>query len=127
MDKVLVFLVIKKLFDVFFERLEEWYLGRVGVIYFNKVQNNCFNLVNFFKDGIYCILIVIDLIVCGLDIVEVLYVINFDILDELESYIYWIGWMGWVDVEGIVLFFIIEKDIVLIEGIQVLMNYEIFL
>ncbi len=125
MDKVLVFSATKKLSDVLFERLEERYPGRVGVIHSNKAQNNRFNSVNSFKDGTYRTLIATDLIARGLDIAEVSHVINFDIPDEPESYIHRIGRTGRADAEGIALSFITEKDTASIEGIQALMNYEI--
>lgn len=125
MDKVLVFSATKKLSDVLFERLEERYPGRVGVIHSNKAQNNRFNSVNSFKDGTYRTLIATDLIARGLDIAEVSHVINFDIPDEPESYIHRIGRTGRADAEGIALSFITEKDSASIESIQALMNYEI--
>lgn len=125
MDKVLVFSATKKLSDVLFERLEEFYPGRVGVIHSNKAQNNRFNSVNSFKDGSYRTLIATDLIARGLDIAEVSHVINFDIPDEPESYIHRIGRTGRADAEGIAISFITEKDDASIEAIQALMNYEI--
>lgn len=125
MDKVLVFSATKKLSDVLFERLEEFYPGRVGVIHSNKAQNNRFNSVNSFKDGSYRTLIATDLIARGLDIAEVSHVVNFDIPDEPESYIHRIGRTGRADAEGIAVSFITEKDDASIEAIQALMNYEI--
>lgn len=125
MDKVLVFSATKKLSDVLFERLEELYPGKVGVIHSNKAQNNRFNSVNSFKDGTYRTLIATDLIARGLDIAEVSHVINFDIPEEPESYIHRIGRTGRADAEGIALSFITEKDTNSIERIQALMNFEI--
>lgn len=125
MNKVLVFSATKKLSDVLFERLEEKYPGRVGVIHSNKAQNNRFNSVNSFKDGTYRALIATDLIARGLDIAEVSHVINFDIPDEPESYIHRIGRTGRADAEGIAVSFITEKDSSYIEAIEELMNYQI--
>ncbi len=125
MNKVLIFSATKKLSDVLFERLEEKYPGRVGVIHSNKAQNNRFNSVNSFKDGTYLALIATDLIARGLDIAEVSHVINFDIPDEPESYIHRIGRTGRADAEGVAISFITEKDGAYIEAIQELMNYQI--
>jgi len=125
MDKVLVFSATKKLCDVLFERLNEKYPERVGVIHSNKAQNNRFNSVNSFKDGTYRALIATDLIARGLDVAEVSHVVNFDIPEEAESYIHRIGRTGRADAEGIALSFITEKDAAAIEAIEKLMSYQI--
>lgn len=125
MDKVLVFSATKKLCDVLFERLDEKYPERVGVIHSNKAQNNRFNSVSSFKDGTYRALIATDLIARGLDVAEVSHVVNFDIPEEAESYIHRIGRTGRADAEGIALSFITEKDAASVEAIESLMNYQI--
>ena len=125
MDKVLVFSATKKLCDVLFERLNEKYPERVGVIHSNKAQNNRFNSVKSFKDGTYRALIATDVIARGLDVAEVSHVVNFDIPEEAESYIHRIGRTGRADAEGIALSFITEKDTTAIEAIEKLMSYEI--
>lgn len=63
-------------------------------------------------------LVVIDVVVCGIDIDDVLYVVNFDLLNELESYVYWIGWMGRVGSEGVVVFFCIVVEWSLLSNIE---------
>lgn len=56
-----------------------------------------------FKCGEIEVLVVIDVVVCGFDIVELLVVINFDLLFSVEDYVYWIGCIGCVGVMGDVL------------------------
>lgn len=46
-----------------------------------------------------------DIVLRGIDVDGVIYVINFDLFDEVESYVYWIGWIVWVGKSGIVIFF----------------------
>lgn len=51
------------------------------------------------------VLVVIDIVVCGIDVDELFYVVNFDLFNVLEIYVYCIGCIGWVDVSGVVFFF----------------------
>lgn len=50
---------------------------------------------NFCKGNIK-LLVVSDVVVCGLDIFEVSYVFNYDILINVEDYVYCIGCIGCV-------------------------------
>lgn len=54
------------------------------------------NLLGSFIKGELDILVVIDVVVWGLYIFEVMYVFNYDLFDDCEDYVYWIGWIGWV-------------------------------
>lgn len=45
-------------------------------------------VVNFFKDGMWFFLIVIDVVVRGFDIFDVEYVINYSFLFIIEDYVY---------------------------------------
>lgn len=49
---------------------------------------------------------VIDIVVCGLDVDYLIYVINYDLFDSVDSYVYCIGCIGCVGWEGIVIFLI---------------------
>lgn len=86
--RVLVFVFSKCLVDVVYEIFELYFGEKVGVIYVNKSQNYCFECLCQFDLGEYCILIVIDLIFRGMDISDVFYVINIDMFDQVEDYIY---------------------------------------
>lgn len=46
------------------------------------------------------ILVVIDVVVCGLDVFCIIYVYNYDILFDVEFYIYCIGCIGCVGCKG---------------------------
>lgn len=61
---------------------------------------------NDFKKGKFCYLVVIDVVVRGIDIDNIIYVINYDFLLEKESYVYCIGRMGCVGKKGKVIIFV---------------------
>lgn len=50
---------------------------------------------------------VIDVGLWGFDFLEVMYVVNYDLFDSIEDYVYWCGWIGWMGYFGIVIFFLI--------------------
>lgn len=60
--------------------------------------------------GVFCegdikVLVVIDIVVCGIDISGFFYVINYDLFNVFEIYVYCIGCIGWVEVSGLVILF----------------------
>lgn len=71
-----------------------------------------------FKLGEVCVLVVIDIVVWGFDIVELFYVVNYDLLNIYEDYVYCIGCMGWVGVLGYVILFVIVDDVDDLYGIE---------
>lgn len=64
------------------------------------------------------ILIVIDIVVRGIDISGFKYVINYDVFNVLEIYVYCIGWLGRVGEEGIVIFISGFEENVYIKDIE---------
>lgn len=52
-------------------------------------------------------LIVMDVVVCGLDVDDFEVVFNFDLLNDVEDYIYCIGCIGRVGKEGWVFIFVL--------------------
>lgn len=125
MTKVLVFVATKKLADQLFEELEPHFTGVLGVIHSNKEQNHRFNTVKQFKEGTYKFIIATDIVARGIDIAEVTHVINFDLPPVPEHYIHRIGRTGRADKKGIAISFITEKEGVLKEAIESLMNFKI--
>lgn len=125
MTKVLVFTATKQLANQLYEQIESEYPGQVGVIHSNKEQNNRIRTVANFKEGTYRILIATDLIARGLDVNEVSHVINFDTPEQAEDYIHRIGRTGRADKKGEAIVFITEKEKVLQEKIEALMQYQI--
>lgn len=66
-----------------------------------------------FREGKVDVLVVIDVGLRGLDFSEVIYVINYDLLDNIEGYVYRCGRIGRMGYFGVViLFFILDCKIV---------------
>lgn len=63
-----------------------------------------------FKSGEVFILLVIDVVVCGIDVLNVSYVINFDMLCKVDIYVYCIGRIGCVGVKGMVILLVEVYD-----------------
>lgn len=59
-----------------------------------------------------------DVVVCGFDVDGVMYVFNYDIFEDVESYIYCIGWIGCVGGLGFVIMFVVVKDEKYLEEIE---------
>lgn len=82
-DCVLVFMCIKYGVDkVVCKLMVKGY--KVFVIYGNKFQLQCLKVFVVFKFGDCWVLIVIDIVVCGIDIDGISYVINFEMLNIVE-------------------------------------------
>lgn len=124
-SKVLVFAATKELADRLYDRISTEYGEKVGVIHSNKAQNNRFNTVRNFQNGICNILIATDIIARGLDIEGVSHVINFDVPEIPENYIHRIGRTGRVDKKGISFTFVTEREENALKAIESLMNYKV--
>lgn len=72
-------------------------------------------------DGDIDILVVIDVVVCGFDVEWILYVFNYDILYDIEFYVYWIGCIGRVGCLGVVLIFVLLWEFYLFKVIEKVM------
>ncbi len=125
MSKVLVFVSTKKLADLVFERLEEDFGERLGIIHSNKAQNNRFNTVKEFHAGTIRALIATDIVARGIDVSEVTHVINFDVPAVPENYMHRIGRTGRADKNGIAISFVTDKERVFQEQLEELMNQPI--
>jgi len=110
LSKVLVFVGTKKLADRLFEQVIKIFPDQVGVIHSNKSQNNRFNVLKQFQDGIHRLLIATDIIARGMDITDVTHVINFDMPDVPGDYIHRIGRTGRADKQGIAISFINQAE-----------------
>lgn len=80
---------------------------------------------------------VIDVVVCGIDIECISFVVNYDILFDVEFYVYCIGCIGCVGCFGCVLLFVELCECCLLCNIEyfikklidevVILNYEILM
>lgn len=125
MSKVMIFVATKKLADDLYEEISLKFPDQAGVIHSNKAQNNRFNTIKNFRDGIYRFIIATDVVARGIDISEVSHVINFDVPEEREAYIHRIGRTGRADRKGISITFMTEKERPLMEAIEELMKYKV--
>lgn len=125
MSKVLVFACTKKMADVLYERMQEKFEDKVGVMHSSKSQNYRFNTVNSFQEGDIRFIIATDIIARGLDVSSVTDVINFDLPEVPESYIHRIGRTGRAERKGRAISFVSEREIPYKEGIEELMSQAI--
>lgn len=125
MNKVLVFTKSRKVADLLFDSINEYFPEDIGVIHSNKSQNYRFNSLKNFQDNKHRILIATDLVSRGLDISDVSHVINFDIPEDPTHYIHRIGRTGRADKEGIAISFISDLDIDLYAKIETTINSTI--
>lgn len=76
----------------------------------------CCDVLVVFKVGMVEVLVVIDVVVCGLyiDVLDV--VVNYELLCLVVDYVYCIGCMGWVGVVGVVVSFICVDSVENVES-----------
>jgi len=99
--KVLIFVESKKIADLLFDRLNEKFLGRVGVTHSNKSQNYRFNAVKKFEDGVFNILIATDVVARGIDFANISHVVSMSPPENSIDYIHRIGRTGRADKDGV--------------------------
>jgi ATP-dependent RNA helicase RhlE len=110
MRKVLVFVSSKKIADILYEAMSEFYSSEVAVIHSNKSQNYRFRSINEYDNGKVRVLIATDIIARGLDLDKISHVINFDTPIYPENYMHRIGRTGRVEEEGKSILFYTEKE-----------------
>jgi len=59
-----------------------------------------------FECGDVVIMVVIDVVVCGIDVEWIVWVINFDMFGDHDVYIYCVGCIGCVGCDGIGISFV---------------------
>lgn len=79
-----------------------------------------------FKGGGESIVVVIDVVACGFDVDGIIYVVNYDLFDDIELYVYRIGRIGRMGRKGEVWSFVISEDCQFIEKISLIWNFKIF-
>ncbi len=123
--KVLVFVSNKRSADRLFEALEERFNKELCVIHSNKTQNYRIRSIRQFDEGKNRILVATDVMARGLDLDEISHVFNFDTPNFPENYMHRIGRTGRAKHEGKTVLFTTEKEQVLKDAIEGLMQYEI--
>jgi ATP-dependent RNA helicase RhlE len=124
-NKVLVFVAYKKMADLLFEKLDEYFKEELCVIHSNKTQNYRLRSIEQFREGENRILVATDVMARGLDIDNVTHVINFDTPDYPENYMHRIGRTGRAERKGEAMVLSTEKEQDAIENIEALMKMTI--
>lgn len=122
-SKVLIFVGTKVHADSLFEILNSE--SEISVIHSSKEQNHRTKSIDKFVDGRSRILIATDVIARGIDIEKITTVISFNTPLYPENYIHRIGRTGRAKQQGKSILFYTEKEMVLKEAIEGLMNYTI--
>lgn len=122
-SKVLIFVSTKAYAELLFELLD--FESEVSFIHGSKEVNYRKNAIQDFENSTTRILIATDVIARGIDLEKVSHVISFDTPFYPENYIHRIGRTGRADEHGNALLFYTEKEIVLKDEIERLMNYAI--
>lgn len=121
--KVLIFVATKINADRLFETLD--FESEMSIIHSSKTQNHRTHSIEQFAEGDSRILIATDVIARGMDIDNISTVISFDAPFYPENYIHRIGRTGRAEREGKAILLYNEKEVVLKEAIESLMNYAI--
>lgn len=122
-NKVLIFVGTKINADRLSEILE--FESEVSTIHSSKEQNYRTKSIEKFENGTSRILIATDVIARGIDIEKISTVISFDTPFYPENYIHRIGRTGRAEQQGKAILFYSEKESVLKDEIEGLMNYTI--
>ncbi|MDO6517186.1 DEAD/DEAH box helicase [Zobellia uliginosa] len=122
-SKVLIFVASKVDADRLFEVLD--FESEISVIHSGKEQNHRTKSIEKFESGKSRILIATDVISRGIDIEKISTVISFDTPYYPENYIHRIGRTGRAGEKGRSILLYNEKETVLKEAIEELMNYAI--
>lgn len=97
----------------------------VGLLIGDVVQKKCLCIFDEFICGDLDILVVIDVVVCGLYILVVMYVFNYDLFDDCEDYVYCIGCIGCVGVSGYFISLVCEEYVLNLFVIEIYIGYLI--
>ncbi len=109
MQQVLVFARTKHGADRVVRELEKHWI-KSAAIHGNKAQNYRQRALSDFKAGRVRVLVATDIAARGIDIDELMFVINFDLSNEPETYVHRIGRTGRAGNEGVALSFCDEEE-----------------
>jgi len=122
-NKVLIFVATKVKADRLFENLD--FESEVSVMHSSKTQSHRSKSIDNFTEGTTRILIATDVISRGIDIDMISTVICFDASLYPENHIHRIGRTGRAEQQGKAILLYSEKEILLKDEIEKLMNYKI--
>ncbi|MGI5964860.1 MAG: DEAD/DEAH box helicase [Candidatus Methanomethylophilaceae archaeon] len=107
--KAIIFCQTKRMVDMLIERLER-YNYSVAALHGDMPQSKREKVLKDYKDDKVQILIATDVAARGLDVDDISYVINYDIPEDVETYIHRIGRTGRAGKEGIAVSFVTANE-----------------
>ncbi|NLU45425.1 MAG: DEAD/DEAH box helicase [Euryarchaeota archaeon] len=107
--KAIIFCQTKRMVDILEERLDKLRY-KVEAIHGDMPQTKRERVLRDFKEDRTDILIATDVAARGLDIDDISYVINYDMPDDLDTYIHRIGRTGRAGKEGIAVSFVTSEE-----------------
>ncbi|MDR0334919.1 MAG: DEAD/DEAH box helicase [Methanomassiliicoccaceae archaeon] len=122
--KAIIFCQTKKMVDILDERLKGLEY-KAEAIHGDMSQSRRETVLKAFRDDRIDILIATDVAARGLDIDDIAYVINYDVPDNVDTYIHRIGRTGRAGKEGIAVSFVTTEEEYIIREIVVYTGMEI--
>ncbi len=122
--KAIIFCQTKKMVDVLDERLSGLDY-HVEAIHGDMPQSKREKVIKDFKEGRTDILIATDVAARGLDIDDINYVINYDMPDDIDTYIHRIGRTGRAGREGTAVSFVTSEEEHLVKEFQMRIGIDI--
>jgi ATP-dependent RNA helicase RhlE len=105
------------------------HLSRSGIsadaIHSNKSQNRRQSSLAAFDDGRIRVLVATDIMARGIDVEGISHVINYELPNDAESYVHRVGRTARAGAQGIALSFCDASEIVMLKGIEKLIQYEL--
>ena len=115
--KALIFCQTIKMVDILEQRLKEHHY-KVEALHGDMPQKKRERVVDDFKEGKTDLLIATDVAARGLDIDDISYVINYDMPDDIHTYIHRIGRTGRAGREGTAVSFVTSEEEYLIRAFE---------
>jgi len=122
--KAIIFCQTKKMVDILDERLKGLDY-KAEAIHGDMSQSRREKVLKDFKEDRIDILIATDVAARGLDIDDIAYVINYDVPDNVDTYIHRIGRTGRAGKEGIAVSFVTSEEEYIIREIVIYTGMEI--
>jgi ATP-dependent RNA helicase DeaD len=122
--KAIIFCQTKRMVDMLIERLDQ-YKYVAEAIHGDMPQSKREKVLRDFKEGKVQILVATDVAARGLDVDDISYVINYDMPEEVETYIHRIGRTGRAGKEGTAVSFVTAEEEHLVHEFELRTGMEI--
>ncbi|MAE38593.1 MAG: ATP-dependent RNA helicase [Euryarchaeota archaeon] len=123
-DQMMVFTNTKRMVDLLVQRLNKFRFNAVG-LHGDMPQKKRQRIINSFKDGQEKVLICTDVAARGIDVDGVTIIVNYDLPDDVESYVHRIGRTGRMGRKGTAWSFVSGEDKGQLQKISATWNLEI--